>query len=161
MHTAIDDLESFFWVLIWALSNIFEHDRDKANSADLRVIDQTMKAFRFRQCPSALVKRDIVSDLWPSAGVFGSLIQEWLAMLTDARKGVDPYALPVANTEAGSQDREVACDQLQKFCEGIYQNVLDTGYKHLQIIGRYSKWDPAMFANMPSPSSESTMSTTK
>jgi hypothetical protein len=152
MHTAIDDLESFFWVLIWALSIIFGHDRDKVNSVDLKRIDQTMNAFKVTQFPDALSKWTIVSRLW-TRGVFGGLIQDWFNTLNDAGHTVDPYALQVANTEAGSLDREVACDQLQNFCEGIYQKVLDTGYKHLQIIGRYSKWDPAMFANIPSPSS--------
>jgi len=82
--------------------------------------------------------------------VFGGLIQTWMEIFRPAGDCVRSYTHRVAETPAGSSDREEACNELESFCKGIYEAVLTSGYRHLEGIRQYSCWKDVVEASMSS-----------
>ena len=149
MPTAVDDLESFLWVLLWTLADILEgvEGAAKINPAIL-LIKQT---FEKKDPFSTLVKVLLAREIWIHRDVvFGGLIRDWLDIFESASKRVSSYALRVAGTPARSSDQEEACDELESFCRGVYEAVLTSGYSHLEGIGQYSCWKDVVEASIPS-----------
>ena len=149
MPTAVDDLESFLWVLLWTLADILAgvEGAAKINPAILLIKETFEKKDPF----STLVKVFLTREIWIHHDVvFGGLIRDWLDIFESASKRVSSYARRVAGTPARSSDREEACDELESFCRGVYEAVLTSGYRHLEGIGQYSCWKDVVEASIPS-----------
>ncbi len=78
-HTALDDLESFLWVLIWCIVHLSKDiEGARANNPG---IDLMLDAWSGDVPVMAnMAKLPITESLWKDA-VFGSLIEEWLNTL--------------------------------------------------------------------------------
>lgn len=143
MPTAVDDLESFFWVLIWAITYILEHCGDQNKR-----IRHMKGVLEDKDLLHTLLKKVIAGDFRHDA-VFGGIIQEWMTIFDSASEEVSPYALRVSQTQVGSPDREQACNELEFFCKGVYKAVLESGFRHLGTIATdgYSCWNRVVEAN--------------
>jgi len=149
MPTAIDDLESFLWVLLWALADILQgvEGAAKINPAILLM----KETFESKKLVHTLLKALLARDRWIGRDVvFGGLIRDWMDIFESASERVDSYALRVAETPARGSDREEACDELESFCRGVYEDVLTSGYRHLEGISQYSCWKGVVEASIPS-----------
>jgi hypothetical protein len=154
MPTAIDDLESFLWVLLWALANILERV-EGASAAEINATALFMKNVLEKKDPKhTMVKLVIAQNFWISRdAVFGGLIKNWTDIFESASMRVGSYALRVAETPARCSDREEACDELESFCRGVYEAVLTSGYRHLEGISQYSCWKDVIEACITSQAS--------
>ena len=147
--TATDDLESFLWVFLWALANILEgvEGAVQINPA----IPLMKEALNSKDLEKILRKAPFAEYSWVTHDVvFGDLIQTWMDILRSAGDRVSSYTHRVAETPAGSSDREEACNELESFCKGIYEAVLTSGYRHLEGIRQYSCWKDVVEASMSS-----------
>ncbi len=76
LHTAIDDLESFLWVLVWTLVHIFKEFTTFDNAkGTINTLTQTYSSYDFSKNQN---KALVVKFGWGRAEVFGGLIHEWL-----------------------------------------------------------------------------------
>jgi hypothetical protein len=142
VHTAIDDLESFFWVLSWALIHILK----KYGSQDPGILD-VESALSSKDIRTNLTKQYFVELFWPDVA-FGSLVRDWLGILKLARREVEQLRLDFSRT-VGSPARDIACRRLELLCIKAYEQVLKSGFKHREEISRYSQWEDVIQA-MPS-----------
>jgi hypothetical protein len=145
MQTAVDDLESFLWLLVWALFQIFQHPGNAANSIPGVPLLET--AFSGTSMEAALGKHLVTSHGMGRDAVFGGLIREWLSIFDSARDAVVMHVEAVSSMPVGSSDSEEACNGLASFCEGVYEAVLESGYRHFEKIRMYSNWIDVVEAN--------------
>jgi hypothetical protein len=142
IHTALDDLESFLWLLIWGIVYASK-DIEGAKAANLG-IDLMLDAWS----GDAKSNRSKLptADEWKDA-VFGDLIREWLGIVLRAHEENPRFKGDMANTNLGSQERNEVCDELESYCRGIYREVLETGFRHLDGVREYPDWDKVVAAN--------------
>ncbi|KAI0290831.1 hypothetical protein BC826DRAFT_1025538 [Russula brevipes] len=137
MQTAVDDLESFLWLLVWALFQIFQHPENATNS--IPGIPSLETAFSGTSMEAALGKCFVTSHGMGRDAVFGGLIREWLRIFDSARDAVMMHVEAVSSMPVGSSDWEEACNGLASFWRG--------GYKHFEKIRMYSNWIDVVEAN--------------
>ena len=151
IQTATDDLESFLWVFLWALTNILEGVEGAAQIN--QAIPFMKEALDSKDLAHILHKSALARNFWISHDIiFGDFIRDWIRILSSAEECVCSYTHRMAETPAGSSDREEACNELESFCKGVYEAVLTSGYRHLEGISQYSCWKDvvdAMQANYP------------
>jgi len=94
------------------------------------------------------MKGSVVESFWPDVA-FGNLMRDWLRILTSARREVEQLRSAFSTTLAESLDRNIACGNLELFCNGVYEKVLKSGFRHREEISRYSRWEEVIHA-MPS-----------
>lgn len=145
MPTAADDLESFFGGFIWAYTHILEHHKSRNPW-----IDYMKKAPGEKDLVQTIGKREMAKQLGRDV-VFGGLIRDWMGIFDSvtADMTVDSHARRVTETQEGSLDRERAYDELELLCNKLYGEILESGYKHLEIIttGGYSRWNSGVEEN--------------
>jgi hypothetical protein len=143
VHTAVDDLESFLWVLVWALVHILKEFGTTKNST----VDQLAERFSSYSIPLIMMKESTIQRHWKDV-VFGGLIREWLAISLDASLAVEQH---VGNVFGSGSDvnfqHEGAFDRLEEYCRTVYMEFIQTGNKHLESIRRYSDWKAVVDAN--------------
>jgi hypothetical protein len=100
------------------------------------------EAFEERKPGSMSLKRIYAMKFWGDA-TFGGIIQDWMMILDSAGIKVDPYARRISQTQVGSLDREQACNELEGLCKGVYEAILESGFKHLETMATKgcSSWD--------------------
>lgn len=84
INTALDDLESFIWVLCWAVSEICRKNRKlnrKCSTNDIQVHAEDKRAYTAHL-------HDIVLPLGPSFSSITPLVEKWCALATIYRKKV-------------------------------------------------------------------------
>src|SRR5258708_520290 len=147
-HTALDDLESFLWVLIWCivhLSKDIEGGKDNNPGIDLMLDAWSGDA------KSNTAKLSAAERSWVDA-VFGGLIKNWLDIFTGAlketRKSTKYLSTHEVNNELESGWTR-ACDQLESCCKRTYEEILRSGFEHLEGVQRYSDWAAVVAANEP------------
>ena len=143
IHTALDDLESFLWLLIWG---IVYASKDIDGSNINRGINLMLKAWS-GDVGYNRAKWQSLEDSWRDA-VFGDLIEGWSATFRKARKANIDFALDMSFMELNTQDWNIKCDELESYCKDIYREVLESGFKHLDDVKGYSDWDRAVAANV-------------
>jgi hypothetical protein len=92
-------------------------------------------------------KRRIAEKKWKDA-VFGRVIREWLKILDNAEAEIDTCTQAMATQPMGSSGWKRACDELEPFCKKIYEEILNSGFKHLEEIKRYPNWETVIDANV-------------
>ena len=149
IHTALDDLQSFLWVLIWG---VVHASKDIKGARDYNLgIKLMLEAWE----GDNRLKFSIAEFDWTDV-VFGDLIGEWLLIF--ARGRVDNQQLirylptiPLDNQQGSEWCK--ACDRLEAYCTKVYEDVLESGFNHLERVERYSTWEEVVAANAPQPMS--------
>jgi hypothetical protein len=139
-HTAIDDLESYLWLLIWVIAHILK-DKESNNPG----IALMLEVWSGGLSTQSAKEEHAFSD-WDDV-VFGGLIEEWITMFRSARKDADKFSRNLTQLSFGSPDWVRACDELEKFSREIYDKVLQSGFKHLEVVRQFSDWDSVIEAN--------------
>jgi hypothetical protein len=146
IHTALDDLESFLWLLIWGIVYASK-DIDGAKTANEGI--ELMLIAWSGDAKSNLNKLAAAERSWEDV-VFGGLIKEWLGIFTRASDDTWKFMkhLPTIplDDQLGSEWRR-ACDWLESYCMKTYEAVLKSGFKHLEEVRRYSNWEEVVVAN--------------
>src|SRR5258708_1349710 len=147
-HTALDDLESFLWVLIWCIVHLSKDiEGARANNPG---IDFMLDAWS-GDVMANLAKLTAAEGQWKDAA-FGSLIEKWLDTFRRTRgKTRNLTALLSQNKveEDPDSDWMKGCDLLETFCKTIYEEILQSGFEHLKDVWRYSDWEAVVAANVP------------
>ena len=142
VHTAVDDLESFLWVFVWVLVHILKKFEKIKNST----IDALAVSLSSYSITGVMARESIVDINWEDV-VFGDLLQKWLTTSQMARKAVKQHIKTgfVLEHDVGSQQK--AFDQFEEYCKTVYTEFIQTGYKHLESLRRYSDWNAVVEAN--------------
>ncbi|KAF8491086.1 hypothetical protein F5888DRAFT_1620330 [Russula emetica] len=144
IHTALDDLESFLWVLIWGIvhaSKVIEGAKI-ANEGIQLMLDAWSGDVNCNR-----TKYSTVEISWKDA-VFGDLIQEWFNTFRLASRENNRITEDMSIMDLGSQEWDDACDELESYCKDIYKEVLESGFRYLEGVRGYSDWDKVVAANV-------------
>ena len=142
IQTAIDDLESFSWILVWVIVHVLKGNKTAtANNPKILALHR-----KFSGDLSSQVGKDAVLRLWQDV-VFGELVKEWSRIFHDADTKVVSYARAAASTKPG-REREKSCDELESYSKTVYEAVLESGFRHLEKVKRFSTWDEVVNANV-------------
>ena len=144
IHTAVDDLESFLWVLIWVIAHILQNDkRATSQNQGISIILATFSG----NLEIQRRKESDAKEYWDDV-VFGGLIIEWMNTFREARKEVRQHTRNLAKLSLDSLEWQSACDGLEAYCTTVYERVFVSGFKHLGAIRTYSDWDEVVDANI-------------
>ncbi|KAH9003962.1 hypothetical protein EDB86DRAFT_2797806, partial [Lactarius hatsudake] len=146
LHTAIDDLESFLWVLVWSLVCIFKTFANITNN-NSRVHDlgHSLSSRSFLEIQS----REASAKKWRDK-VFRDLIRDWLRISETSRTVVDELQetlIELVNDGDTSDAQTRIFDELDKRCGMAYKEFIQSGYKHLQTIMGFSNWEDVVSFN--------------
>ena len=143
IHTALDDLESFLWLLIWGIVYASK-DIEGAKTANPGI--QRMLVAWLGDVTYNLSKLP-AADSWTDA-VFGDLIREWLNTFRQARQVSKRVTKDMSTKHLGSQEWDDACSELESYCKEFYEKVLESGFRYLEGVREYSDWDKVVAANV-------------
>jgi hypothetical protein len=143
INTAVDDLESFLWVLIWVIAHVLKaNERATKNNPGINFI---LHYWASKETFGS--KKDIAMKRWKDV-VFGNVIRTWLKIFDEAEAEIDTRTQAMAAQPMGSPAWKEACDDLETFCKKIYKEVLESGFKNLETIKTYPTWEAVIDANM-------------
>jgi hypothetical protein len=142
MHTAVDDLESFLWLLTWALVRILK--KYGSNRQGILTLEHVLSS---KDIATNVSKEYHMGRSWLNVA-FGNLTQDWLKILTLARHEVEQFMSEFSTILAGSE-RLVAFDNLELLCKKVYEQVLESGFRHREEISRYSQWEDVVRVMTP------------
>ena len=143
IHTALDDIESFLWLLIWGIV-YSSKDIEGANAANQGI--QLMLEAWSGDAKSNRSKLPTAMADWKDA-VFGDLIREWLGIFQRTHEENGQFTEEMSTVRLGSEGWERKCDELELYCKDIYKEVLESGFRHLDGVRQYSDWDKVVAAN--------------
>jgi hypothetical protein len=146
IQTALDDLESFLWVLMWGIVHASKNIGG-AIAANWG-IQNMLKAWSGHMAHHKN-KLFVADRSWDDV-VFGNLIQEWVDILRKADKANRRVTKEMSIMCLGSQEWHDACNHLELYCNDIYKEVLESGFRYLEGVKEYSDWDAAVAANLRS-----------
>ncbi len=144
IHTALDDLESFLWVLIWGIVNASK-DIEGAMTAN-KGIELMLDAWSGDMAKN-MDKYSIAEYNWKDA-VFGDLIQEWLKTFQKTNKETRQLIKHMSIMDLDTQEWVDSCNKLESYCKDIYKEILESGFRHLKGVKEYSDWDKVVAANV-------------
>ncbi len=98
---------------------------------------------------SNLTKYYVTDRAWKDA-VFGGLIKEWSGIFGRATEGTEELmehlpTIPLNNQQGSEWSRE--CNWLESYCVNVYEEVLKSGFEHLEKVRKYSNWTEVVAAN--------------
>lgn len=131
IHTAVDDLESFLWLLIWVVAHVLK-EKERVTKYNLGI---NLILDNWSGKETYMSKGEIAAKRWKDA-VFGKVIRTWSKIFDDAEDEIDTHTQAMAAQPMGSSGWKGACDELKTFCKKIYEEVLESGFKHLEEIKR-------------------------
>jgi hypothetical protein len=148
IHTALDDLESFLWLLIWCI--VHASKGIEGAMAANRGIKLMLDTWKDTNAMSNVAKSYFAESCWKDA-VFGGLIQEWLEIFRTANEetwGVLELlpTIPLDNEPGSRWSR--ACSWLETKFTGTYEDLLKSGFHHLKNVEKYSNWEELVDANL-------------
>jgi len=120
-HTALDDLESFLWVLIWGIV----HASKDIEGA--KIANEGIQAMLIA---------------WSGDVIYN------LSKLTTAESSWTDAVEDMSTVDLGSQEWDDACNELESYCKDIYKEVLESGFRYLEGVRGYSDWDKVVAANV-------------
>lgn len=132
--TAIDDLESFVWVLLYAGLLIAE-SRGPLNTAETNWLSYQLSQNAKEQLAKTTIAREIARRATsPVLLVFAPLVKAWYRLSVEARDRVsDALNRPRHPSEA--------------YCKKVYQQYLQIGFSHLQNLPE--TWDEIVVPERP------------
>ena len=140
IQTALDDLESFLWVLIWCIVHLSK-DIEGAMAANEGIEDMLIA-----WSGNSLEKFSITEFNWDDA-VFGDLVKNWSFILRNASKFNKKITDEMSGMRLGTQEWDDTCNELEMYCKSIYEKVLQSGFKNLEGVRVYSVWHDVVAAN--------------
>ena len=143
IHTALDDLESFLWVLVWCIVQISK-GIEGAKAAN-RGIERMLSAWS-GDVERSINKYPTAEQSWKDI-VFGDLIEEWLGIFKKAKKETEQLTEDMSTMQIDDEEWVGACDKFESYCTDVYEVVLKSGFRHLGTIGKYPDWDKVVAAN--------------
>ena len=141
VHTAVDDLEAFFWVLVWDLVHILKQS-EKIKNSTIDVLAELLSSYSIKE----VVVRELTIQRWKDI-VFGDLFRVWLAISQKARSAIEQHVETVYGLGHDVSLQQKAFAQLEEYCRSVYMEFIQTGHKHLESIRRYSDWKAVVEAN--------------
>jgi hypothetical protein len=128
VHTAIDDLESFVWVLLWTLLHTIQR-HDELSRKEAIWLDGLLSDDYGRLADAKASIRSQIDDLITMArtskglSALAPLLQTWsdLAHKSSLRLEMKLKSRP-------------SNDDFHAFCKGWYQKYIETGLSHLQNL---------------------------
>jgi hypothetical protein len=144
IHTALDDLESFLWLLMWGI--VYASKKINGATTANRGINFMLDAWSSSNPKSNLTKITGAEDFWKDA-VFGDLIQQWLDTFRKARKFNTEITEEMSFLSLGTGEWDGVCRELESYCNSIYKEILESGFKHLGSVSEYPTWDRVVAAN--------------
>jgi hypothetical protein len=142
IHTALDDLESFLWLLIWG---IVYASKKIPGAMDVNKGIKLMLDAWSGNANSNLAK--LAHALGWKDAVFGDLIREWLGIFIRTRVENERFVQNMSSIRPGSKKWVKACKELESYCKDIYGEVLESGFRYLEGISQYPDWDRVVAAN--------------
>ena len=127
-HTAVDDLESFLWVLFWALVHILYGFGTIRNV----VLEKQAERLSSSNILEIFMRKYTIQFGWDDV-VFKELLREWFDISHKASFAVEEHL-------CGSEG-------LEEYCRTVYMEYIQTGFKHLESIRRYSNWNAVIEAS--------------
>ena len=147
IKTALDDLESFLWVLIWGVIYASKdvEGAKKANPGIQEILNAWSGDLTYN-----ITKIITAERKWTRYTIFGGLIHEWLDIFSRANNETWELmqllpTIPPDNQKGSDWSR--ACDWLESYFTKTYEDVLKSGFDHLKDVGKYSNWTDAVAAN--------------
>lgn len=149
IQTAIDDLESFHWLLIWAITHILNkiskgNNPESTTTAPNPKISVMLEIFS-GDVSSQASKESMAETLWNRSNSIslGSLFRDWMVLFRDARTEATKCTQALSEAMLVGQERERVCNELERCCMKVYEGVLESGFKNLQEVGTYT-WDKVL-----------------
>ena len=142
VHTAVDDLESFLWVLVWALVHILKEFGTTKNAT----VDLLVERLSSYSIPQIMMRESTMQRHWEDV-VFGGLVREWLVISQKASFDIEQHVRTIFGSGQDVDRRQGTFGQLEEYCTSIYMEFIHTGLKHLESIRRYSDWKAVAEAN--------------
>jgi hypothetical protein len=144
IHTALDDLESFLWLLIWC---IVQASKDVKGAKKVNLgLEPMLKACSSDYVDAHINKGRIAQFEWRDA-VFGDFIKEWFAISQKAEIENRQITEDMSEMLLDGQEWGDACTKLESYCKDVYNEVLESGFKCLGTVKGFSDWDRVVAAN--------------
>ncbi|KAH8997245.1 hypothetical protein EDB92DRAFT_1400769 [Lactarius akahatsu] len=123
LHTAVDDLESFLWVLIWSLVYIFKKFATMTNlDSIIHRLGHALSSRKFLE----IIRKESIADRWTDK-VFGDLIRDWLRIPVTSRTDVrelQETSLGLVNDGDTSDAQKRIFDELDERCGKAYKEFI-------------------------------------
>jgi hypothetical protein len=142
VHTAVDDLESFLWVLVWALVHILKEFGTTRN-LDIETLEETFSSHSIR---SIMRRGLLVQQGWEDV-VFGGLILEWLSISQKANLAIKQLLGTISGSGNDKDVQQVGFDRLEEYCRTVYMEYIQAGQKHLESIRQHPDWKAVVKVN--------------
>lgn len=143
VHTAVDDLESFLWVLVWTFAHIL---KEVGTTTSNPSVDQLVETLSSYSISLILAREVIIQNDWMDV-VFGGLVQEWLAISQGARLVVTTHIKTILGSGNNVGLQQGAFDRLEEHCKTVYMEFIRAGYKHLESVRQYPDWKAVVEAS--------------
>jgi hypothetical protein len=137
LHTPVDDLESFLWVLVSSLAYILA---PKITDEDSKMIRRISTSLSSRYIPDIFLREEYVKEDWPDM-VFGDLLLEWLEIAKNSRSAIDRLQEALLRSLGDSDAQERNLDDIEDCCRETYKKFLQAGYKQIRNIREFSDWE--------------------
>lgn len=148
LHTAVDDLESFIWVLVWSLTYILKWAANITNEHS--TIHQMMQFLSSRTFYEIIARESTAVAHWPDK-VFKDLLVTWLQIAMKSRDHVDQLAENLhifeSSDDSDPADIERVLDDIDEYCRVVYKEYLQAGFEYLRTIGVFSDWAAVVHHN--------------
>ncbi|KAH9047876.1 hypothetical protein EDB84DRAFT_1263205, partial [Lactarius hengduanensis] len=143
LHTAVDDLESFLWVLVWSLVHTFKGLAKIPNKNS--IIHRLGHILPNHNYGDMLLKELLTKEEWTDKA-FGGLIQDWQRISETSRRYVSEHQMALIRlVKDGGNDTGVTqkriFDELDEYSREVYKEFIQSGYRHLQTIREFSSWE--------------------
>ena len=127
LHTPVDDLESFLWVLVWSLAYILDSMKEDPK------IKRILTALSSLYIPDILLREHRVKN-WPDR-VFRNLILEWLEIVRNSRREIEQILLRSSDEDDDIDAQEERnLDDIEDCSRRTYKQFFQAGYRHLRDI---------------------------
>ena len=147
IHTALDDLESFLWLLIWGIVHSSKdiNGAKTANQGIQFMLDAWSGGVIYNKTKILAAEYN-----WDDA-VFGDLIRAWLNIFQRAYVENKQVVSDLSLMDLGGEEWNRACNWLESYCKGIYKEVLESGFRYLDGVREYSDWETVVAAHSSRP----------
>lgn len=152
LHTAIDDLESFVWIVLWSALRTIRSPTSRELDWLTRISDDDVQAVA-NQKMSIMILISKPTELSPELEPFHPLFKRWFAIALDAQDKLDELiasatikAVPTIDLDTLLRDKAKSVhfiQEVEELCFGYYQQYLKGGTEFLQGRGMYGDLEKA------------------
>jgi hypothetical protein len=149
LHTPVDDLESYLWVLVWSVTHILKWAAGAKMTNEKSIINQLAKCLSSRYIHEILAREDTLAYEWKET-VFGGLLRDWLYISQRSRIKLNDLqdTLLLQDSLGNVAAREQGLNCIEEHCVGVYKDFMKAGYKHYQTIRLCEDWTKVVDLNV-------------